>query len=513
MKRILPLISSFILVALAQPDFSLVACVLAGICGYALFWFSLIGASKKKIFFTSLVWMMGVQMIHTNWMTSVEYVGAAILFGWFLHNLSMGGIFALVSLGVGQATSLIKQLALCGIWVILEWARPWLFFGIGFAWNPLGLPLTAHVTSLQMASIAGIMGLSFWVLWTNLLFFHKQKLVIAVAILPYLLGGGLYLWHHQTDKEDKKVEALLVQLATYPRQSEREIWERFFQVLAPHIHETYDLIVLAEGALPRAAQNLYIPSYFVENMLASYWGIHKNFYSTPYLDALTIGKLLAQNSQGSVVIGMNDEQQQKSYNAAFHFHPSNEIEVYHKRKLLAFGEYLPICFAWARSLLPLPPDFTAGQSSLVFGQQLPFAVAICYEETLGELNRAARNQGAQLLLGLTNDMWYPRSRLPVSHLHHARVRTVELGMPLLRACNTGVTCAINSTGQVLQQLPYESRTQTAQEGVLKVVIPLHCYQTLYLIWGDKFILGLSLGFIALSCCRKRKCSLHSRAFV
>lgn len=491
-KRILSLLASFLLVAYAQPDFSVWACMASACIGYALCWYSLEGLSAKRKFTIAFVWMMGIQLIHMSWLTSWTYTGPGILLGWVVHTASVGLIFGVLSVGIGR----LPAIGVASLWVLLEWLRPWLYFGIGFSWNPLGLALTAHPWSLQCASIAGVLGLGFWVILTNALIYHKRRLGWILAVLPYALGGVLYVVHRSGEQQAPQIHALLVQLAHPPHQCDEEIWQTLLAVTAPYVHNQYDVIVFPEGGVPHAAQQRYIPVDGMRELMQAAWG--ESVISSDIEGILNneeMGDLLTQAMHSPLVMGMTDVRDGRAYNAAFSFSPHAPMEYYHKRQLLAFGEYLPFCFRWVRFLLPIDLDFSAGESAICLGKTLPFGVAICYEETVGNINRRARQQGARYLLGLTNDVWYPQSRLPLSHLHHARVRTVELGIPMLRACNTGVTCAINSVGEVVASLPYERRGVPPCAGALDVQLPLHRYATPYLLWGDLGILIFASGVI------------------
>lgn len=101
--------------------------------------------------------------------------------------------------------------------------------------------------------------------------------------------------------------------------------------------------------------------------------------------------------------------------------------------------------------------------------------------------RENSQKGAHLLVNLTNDGWYPRSTLPQQHLDHARLRTVENGLPLLRACNTGITTALDSHGRTIAALDNSEEAP----GALQVDVPLHRYRTLYSRTGDALIVLLS----------------------
>lgn len=67
---------SFVIVALAQPDWSRSACIIASCMGYALFWKGmLISGSKKGRFCLATFWFALVMTVHLNWFLADRYVG------------------------------------------------------------------------------------------------------------------------------------------------------------------------------------------------------------------------------------------------------------------------------------------------------------------------------------------------------------------------------------------------------------------------------------------------------
>ena len=103
-----------------------------------------------------------------------------------------------------------------------------------------------------------------------------------------------------------------------------------------------------------------------------------------------------------------------------------------------------------------PPLAVAGTS---------VAVNICYEDAFGaELIDAA--QTARILVNVTNDAWYGHSIAAWQHNQIAAMRALELGRPLLRATNTGVTSAIGHDGRIVAELPWFTRDvlETAVQG-------------------------------------------------
>ena len=89
-------------------------------------------------------------------------------------------------------------------------------------------------------------------------------------------------------------------------------------------------------------------------------------------------------------------------------------------------------------------------------QELPGLPAvsplICYEVIFsGEVIEAGAPR-PQWFLNLTNDAWFGNSTGPYQHFAAARLRTVEEGLPMVRAANNGISAFVDPYGRVLRRL-------------------------------------------------------------
>ena len=165
---------------------------------------------------------------------------------------------------------------------------------------------------------------------------------------------------------------------------------------------------------------------------------------------------IANYFNAELIAGMDEEDklEKKYYSAAFHFIPGgSQINRYEKQVLVPLAEYLP--FEWCRSFVAyygIEEFFTQGQECKVFNHKIPLSISICYEETFSNLIRDGRVKGARLFVNVTNDNWYPSSRLAAQHFDHGRLRAIENGVPLVRACNSGITAAVDSLGRTVAQM-------------------------------------------------------------
>ncbi len=173
---------------------------------------------------------------------------------------------------------------------------------------------------------------------------------------------------------------------------------------------------------------------------------------------------------------------------------------YDKHHLVPFGEFIPWGFRWFVDLMQMPlGDFARGPvaapSFEVKGQRV--APNICYEDVFGEELAMRMGDPAvapTVMANLTNIGWFGDTVAVTQHLHIARMRTLELQRPMVRATNTGATALIDHRGRVLKSLP------AFQRGVLVGEVQGRSGTTPYVWWVSRlglwplWILGALMGF-------------------
>jgi apolipoprotein N-acyltransferase len=172
------------------------------------------------------------------------------------------------------------------------------------------------------------------------------------------------------------------------------------------------------------------------------------------------------------------------FNAALLVDPTARIiDRYAKQRLLAFGEYIPMQrqFPFLRNISPTIGDLTPGAGGVV---ALPngtrIGPLICYEDILPALARQAVQQGAVLLVNLTNNAWFGQTYAPYQHRQLAAFRAIENRVYLVRVTNTGLTSIIDPLGREHAALP------TDQPGArVHAIHPLRM-PTIYTRYGDWF---------------------------
>jgi apolipoprotein N-acyltransferase len=463
----------------------------AAMLGYACFWktlFSLTCGLKER-FWIAALWFAAVQATQLSWLSSSEYMGPLI---WVVYICLVGVlgiqfgclIFLFPQRGL-RDLSFVQCLAISGCWVLLEWTRLWFF--TGFTWNPVGLSLADSSYAIQWASVVGVYGLSFWVIFVNVLGLYGLKsrrrfvLWAAFALFPYLFGLGQESWVSRNVSIEKELKVALVQTAILPEQKDffidqRDLfipfldqWVRIWKGLEGK--SKIDLIVLPEAVVGAGANTPIYSAKMVKRVWENFFGIG-SFSDLPRLEApfavqklqgaslewyvsnAYIAQAMANHFQSDVIAGFETEENKKHYNSALHFHPDRyRVQRYAKRVLVPVGEYIPL------SGIPWISQFLLSQ----FGVADSFAVG----------------EGVELYKAFGD--------VP------GRIRAAEHGVCVLRACNTGITGAIDCCGKVIEVLaPSEDKMD-----VLILSLPVRSFPTLYTWWGDRLILSCSVFFLLL----------------
>jgi apolipoprotein N-acyltransferase len=383
------------------------------------------------------------------------------------------------------------------LWVALELARGHLF--TGYPWLLLGYALTDYPGLARLASWTGVYGLSFLVIsfnvaWAWLWIERSGERAFpkcSTTFLTALLAVTLLLWATATEEtysEDRK--AFLVQ-TNIPQEVAFSPW-------TPEAQKAlFDrLEILTTDAVGRQET----PALVIwPEMPASFYFFDDGF-TRPFMEG--IARRMNSFFLTGIVAFVPGSNRTQPLNSNVLLDPSGTLLAqYDKIHLVPFGEYIPWSewLGFAESLTAETGDFVSG-SRYVVTEALGGRVSsiICYEAIFPELSRRFVQEGAELLVNISNDGWFGNSAARYQHLLMARMRAIENARYLLRTTNTGITVVIRPDGQIASEIPPD------RPGVLEGQWSFQTRRTFYTRYGDWFAyLACLASLIALAAARGR----------
>jgi len=446
-------------------------------------------SGKKKplsLFSIGLYWGYGAFGVGASWVyVSIhEYghapvvgaIGISFLFVLVLSLVKAGGIYMIGKIHRWIGVNLLV-LVIPFCWVIFEFVQTLLFSG--FPW------LFAGYTQLDgplwmLSTWLGVYGVSWFLLaiCSCLVILLRDYLIrssgqinnvsrSAVILIILLSVPFLAAVVPSTiiQPEKQSLDVALVQ----PNIAQEQKWDRqFFSKIVDILylqskqHWQADLLVWPEGAIPA--------------------------YQHQVKDIIEDLDRQAQKSDTDLLLGLPVyyPQQKISYAALIALGKQNQ--TYHKQVLVPFGEYVPLgnMLRGLIEFFDLPmSSFSPATSEQIAMDFADYQVipAICYEITYPDIVHdliAKADQTSnkpKLLVTVSNDAWFGDSLGPYQHMQMARMRALELGIPLVRSTNDGITAVVDARGKML------ARLNRYEQATLRYTVPMAYYQTLYRKYG------------------------------
>ncbi|MBI5571076.1 MAG: apolipoprotein N-acyltransferase [Desulfomonile tiedjei] len=438
------------------------------------------GAVFGVIFFLlDLRWVYGTLVTHGHFPPGPA---VAVYFGLVLFLALFPAFFGFLVALVRQS-GIKPTTAAPFLWTGLEYLRGVLF--TGFPWDLVGYSQAHTLSLMQVVDITGVYGVSFTVVlvagavWEVLGFAVTRESVpwrtvgsAAVALLVVLAYGNIRTGDFPPVGQLDRHTTLGVLQGNIAQALK---WD---PATRDHTFATYEK--LGHTAVERGANFLVWP----ETSAPVLYGSHDLDWKRPGKISEQLGVPMLV---GAPSLKMVDGETQY-YNSAFLIDGAMIRYRYDKIHLVPFGEYMPL--SW---LLPLGPgiaardaDYSPGATMTVMhsGNCPPFSVLVCYEAIFPDLARQAVQNGARLLINITNDGWFGMSGAPYQHLNMAGVRAIENRVWLVRAANTGISAAFDPAGRLAGQLPLD------EEGVFTVNVSVPANAgSFYCRFGDIFAWG------------------------
>ena len=329
-------------------------------------------------------------------------------------------------------------LALIVCFAVGAWLRGYLF--TGFPWAQVG-HIWIDTPMLHWASVVGALGLCAITLAAAIALWHLVSgqrhigALVMAAIAALFLTGPTITAHSPNMAADRPVIRLI-----QPNAAQHEKWD-------PQKIPIFFNRQLEYSAAGEARPDLIVwPETSVPVLLN-------------HADS-TLASISDAAGEVPLVLGIQRLDGPRFYNSAVFLGADGQVDaIYDKHHLVPFGEFVPFGeimkrFGIAGMAARDGNGYSSGPGAQVVdlgavGKALPL---ICYEGVFAR-DVAAAPERPGFLLMITNDAWFGEVSGPYQHLAQARLRSVEQGLPMVRAANTGVSAVIDARGQITQHLP------------------------------------------------------------
>jgi apolipoprotein N-acyltransferase len=392
-------------------------------------------------------------------------------------------------------------------WVALEMVRARLFSG--FPWNPLGASQYQLVPLIQIASVTGVYGISFLVVWVSLSLFSAGRATIrqpasrmawqTEILLPLAALAALFAFGFTRLNAPDPAGATLRITLVQPAVPQSLIWDP-----AANTNRFRQLLELSEQALAAAQQTNAPLAPPGEESNGAKGKLKTDLLIWPesavpdfeldYGNYAAITNLVRRHQLWLIFNaedyvwrgGTGNNRDYDAYNAAFLFNPAGQCAaVYRKQALVIFGEYIPLVrwLPFIKWFTPITGSFASGTNVVPFeldgrGERLSgrsqtqtdtlesfsetnamgasvsphrtvkTATLICFENVFPHLARHYVDDDTDFLVNLTNDGWFGEGAAQWQQAAAAVFRAVENGVPLVRCCNNGLTCRVDAHGRL-----------------------------------------------------------------
>ncbi|MCC5855885.1 MAG: apolipoprotein N-acyltransferase [Idiomarina sp.] len=374
------------------------------------------------------------------------------------------------------------------IWLLTEFLRGWVL--TGFPWLSVGYTQT-DLTLGALAPHIGETGITvlLWVTAIALatLILRRRPEWLAVPLLVYSAGlVSSYINPMQPTGEFKQVALVQGNILQDLKWDSAQEWPNFmtYQDLSRPYYRTHDIIVWPESAITFIEPFAQAPLRDLDHRARS--------HGTTIISGIIDYRRYTREYFNTIVVFGDQEEPYRD----------RHRNRYQKHHLLPIGEFVP----FENFLRPVAPLFNLPMSSFSRGPRwqpdltangVQLAANICYEVAFPRLIRSNMKDDTDVLLTVSNDSWFGDSHGPHQHLQIAQMRAAELGRPMLRATNNGVTAIIDERGRVSNKLPQ------FEASVLSGTVTLVEGNTWYYRFGN-LSAWLLAGLIALISLRRRK---------
>ena len=440
-------------------------------------------------YFTFFIW----NLVTTGWLYYAKNPDGsnsllAVAIPLFANSLLMSSTFQLYYWYKKVRGTYFGLVFFVAIWLSFE--RFHLSWEFTWPWLNLGNVFSEYPKVIQWYDTIGATGGSFWILLINVFTFYTIRIweagrirkdliknvsiLMAVIFLPILIS--VYKYNSYQEKPVGNVNVVLLQPELDPynekySKDSLQILDELLTLAEQNSKGKIDFFIAPETAFPGRGSlsekgfNKSISINIAKEFLT------KHPQSILLTGASTHKFLFNESETENYSVKIQEGLWVNSYNSALQIIPNQNVEVYHKGKLVPGVEIFPYIRFLKPFLGDAMLDFGGATSSLgidkerkVFVNQFnkaKVAPIICYESIYGEFVTDYVKNGANILAIMTNDSWWGNSEGHKQLLSYARLRAIETRREIVRAANSGISAHINAKGDIVEDTFYGDQTALA----------------------------------------------------
>ncbi len=419
---------------------------------------------------------------------------------WFFYSLYLGFFYGLLFWLFNKLRNLAYyEWTFPFLWIIFEWLR-----SLGPIGNPggsLGYSQSGNLPLIQLASVFGVFGISFYIVLINVLIYWllikktKKQIIIVlllVIIIPFIWGSFRFSsFNNQINNETLKIAVI----QGNHTEDEKKEMKNIFAIRD-------DYFRLTSIALEAKPTLIFWPETITSTL------------NLAYPDFIAKTKDFCFSNKVNIIFGTPILKNNYFYNSVVLATAQGISEdKYYKNQLMPFGEYTPFRGIWESffKLNFLGADYTGYNSKdLIKMGEIKLGGGVCLESIYPWHYRELTKKGANLLFVLANDAWFFDSSAAFLHLQMSIFRAVENNRYFVQSANTGISAIITNTGKIIKKSNIE------QTEILSDSIKIIPQKTLYYYLGDSLvyfaIILISLIFLIRSLIKPQKIEsvVHNR---
>ncbi len=453
----------------------------------------------------------------------------------FFYFLPMGAYFFVRK----HAGTLDALVALPFLWVAYEYSHTlseW-----SFPWLTLGNTQSYDLSRIQIVSYIGVIGLSFWILWMNVIgywlvssfqvdgisFKQKRNIAIVGAMVVLYLAPMVYGIRvlraappmEQPIPTSPEAQKSLITIGMI--QSNVDPWEKWNKssfesvdmyvmmtdgLVKSNAHNKPDIVLWPETAIPYSilmARNKPTLNLLREKLNEIGVSVLSGFSNAVFYDDSTKAPPSAKRVQST-------GERWDAYNATGFIQPGmEEIPWYGKMKMVPLAERIPYADAffyfdflrWGVGL----GGWQIGRDTVIYQEKrtgAKFCSLICYESVYPEFVTEFVKRGAEFITIVTIDSWWDHMSGAYQHHQYAIFRAVENRRWIARCAVGGFSSYIDPYGRVYDKTELFTQT-TLNRTILRINNRMaSTFYTRHGDWLARICVAIAAGVLIFAFTRK-----------